>query len=145
MVLYTRGACILRMVYNRWKHSHTTVYNIGYHLIWCPKYRRSILTGDIEDRLKTIVFETANGIGVSIETIEIMPDHVHLFVKCSPTASPHWIVQQLKGVTSRKLRQEFPSLKSRLPTLWTRSYYCESVGHISEQTVKQYIHDQKNK
>ncbi len=77
--------------------------------------------------------------------MEVMPDHVHIFVKTDPTNSPHYIVQQLKGYTSRLLRQEFPSLKTRIPTLWTRSYFCESVGHISEKTVKQYIANQKNK
>lgn len=74
-----------------------------------------------------------------------MPDHVHLFVKSDPRNSPHFIVQQFKGHTSRVLREEFPSLKSRLPSLWTRSYYCESVGHISEETIKKYIEDQKGK
>ena len=74
-----------------------------------------------------------------------MPDHVHCFIKASPVDSPHFIVQQLKGYTSRILRQEFKQLKSKLPTLWTRSYYCESVGHISEETIKKYIMEQKNK
>lgn len=73
-----------------------------------------------------------------------MPDHVHIFIKTKPTLAPHYIVQQLKGYTSRILRKEFPKLKSRIPTLWTRSYYCESIGHISEETVKKYINDQKN-
>lgn len=71
-----------------------------------------------------------------------MPDHVHLFVKCSTIDSPHWIVQQLKGYTSRIMRKEFKMLKTRIPTLWTRSYFCESVGHISEETVKKYIDGQ---
>ena len=75
--------------------------------------------------------------------MEIMNDHVHLFLKAKPTASPHWIVQQLKGYTSRILRKEFSSIKTRLPSLWTRSYYIESVGHISEKTIKKYIEDQK--
>lgn len=73
-----------------------------------------------------------------------MPDHVHIFIKTKPTLAPHYIVQQLKGYTSRILRKEFPKLKSRIPTLWTRSYYCESIGYISEETVKKYIKDQKN-
>lgn len=77
--------------------------------------------------------------------MEIMPDHVHIFIQANPVDAPHYIVQQLKGFTSNILRKEFPSLKSRLPTLWTRSYYCESVGHISEDTVKKYIKEQKNK
>ena len=130
---------------NRWTKSKTVVYNIGYHLIWCSKYRRKVLTGDAETRLKELLAEKAGQIDIEIVQMEIMPDHVHLFVKATPVNSPHYIVQQLKGYTSRVLRQEFPSLKSRLPSLWTRSYYCESVGHISEETILKYIEDQKNR
>ena len=133
------------MATERWKHSNTTVYNIGFHLIWCPKYRRNVLENEIEERLKELLYGKAEEIGVTIEKMEVMPDHVHLFVKTTPTMSPHWIVQQLKGYTSRILRQEYSELRTRLPTLWTRSYYCESVGHISEATVKKYIEEQKNK
>jgi putative transposase len=129
---------------NRWTHSNTTVFNIGYHIIWCPKYRRKVLTEDIEIRLREILIEKSKLIGCEIIIQEIMPDHVHIFVKSNPTLAPHYIVQQLKGYSSRVLRKEFPKLKSRLPTLWTRSYYCESIGHISEETVKKYIADQKN-
>lgn len=118
---------------------------MGYHLIWCPKYRRPILTDKIAKRLEQLLKIKAEEIGISIGKLQIMPDHVHLFVKASPTAAPHWIVQQFKGFTSRILRQEFPELKSRLPTLWTRSYYCESIGHISETTVSRYIEEQKNR
>jgi putative transposase len=132
------------MVSQRWKRSNKSVFNVGYHLIWCPKYRRSVLVESIEVRLKELLLQKAKDIGVSIEKMEVMPDHVHLFVKSEPTASPHFIVQQLKGYTSRILRQEFPTLRSRLPTLWTRSYYVESVGHISESVIKKYIEEQKN-
>jgi len=128
----------------RWTHSNKAVFNIGYHLIWCPKYRRPVLVDDIEKRLKILLLQKAQQLKVTIETLEVLPDHLHLFIKCSPVDSPHYIVQQFKGFTSHQLRQEFASLKSRLPTLWTRSYYCESCGHISEQTVKKYIEDQKN-
>ena len=131
------------MSIDRWTTSNKAVYNIGYHLIWCPKYRRKVLSGAVETRLRQILLERAKEIGITIETMEIMPDHVHLLVKSPPTLAPHFIVQQLKGISSRLLRQEFPHLKSRLPTLWTRSYYCESVGHISEATVRKYIEDQK--
>lgn len=120
------------------------MYNIGYHLIWCPKYRRKVLEEHIQNRLRELLLEKAYEIGITIEKMEVLPDHVHLFVKSPPTASPHWIVQQLKGYSSRILRQEFPELKSRLPTLWTRSYYCESVGHISQKSVEKYIEQQKN-
>ena len=132
------------MVSKRWTYSDTTVYNIGYHLVWCPKYRRKVLVGDVEKRLRELLYKKAEEIGVSIETLEILPDHLHLFIKALPTASPHWIVQQLKGYSSHELRKEFDSLRTRMPTLWTRSYYVESCGHISEATVKKYIEAQKN-
>jgi putative transposase len=83
-------------------------------------------------------------INVEIVEIEIIPDHLHMFVKTKQVDAPHYIVQQFKGYTSRMLRAEFKHLV-KLPSLWTRSYYCESVGHISEETVKKYIEDQTNK
>lgn len=132
------------MTNERWTTSNKAVYNIGYHLIWCPKYRRKVLVGQVEIRLKELLIEKAKELGVIIETMEVMPDHTHLFIKSSPILSPHYIVQQLKGFTSFQLYKEFPLLKSRLPTLWTRSYYCESVGHISEETVRKYIEEQKS-
>lgn len=101
----------------RWKRSTTTVYNIGYHLIWCPKYRRKVLVGEVAERLKESLLQKAQQIEVEIVQMEVMPDHVHIFVKTTPTNSPHFIVQQLKGYTSRVLREEFLFLKSRLPSL----------------------------
>lgn len=127
----------------RWTTSHKAVYNIGYHLIWCPKYRRKVLVGDVADRLRELLCAKAEALGCHVETLEIMPDHVHLFLKSSPIHAPHYLVQQLKGATSHTLRDEFPALKTRLPTLWTRSYYCESIGHISEETIRRYIEEQK--
>lgn len=135
----------MNTVLKRWTTSNKAVFNVAYHLIWCPKYRRKVLVDKIEKRLKELLKEKAKEIDVIIDIMEVMPDHVHLFVKCSTTDSPHWIVQQLKGYTSRVLRMEFKELKSKLPTLWTRSYYCESVGHISEKKIKKYIEEQKNK
>ena len=129
----------------RWTTSRTAIYNCAYHLIWCPKYRRSVLVDDIEIRIKELLNVKANDIGLSIKAMEVMPDHVHLFVKCQPTDNPQWIVKNLKGYTSRMLRKEFPQLKKRLPCLWTRSYYCETVGHISAASIKKYIEQQKNK
>ncbi len=128
----------------RWKTSTSTVYNVCYHIIWCPKYRRKVLEGDVEIRLKELLHDKAEELEVEIEEMEVMPDHLHLFVNASPALAPHHIVQQFKGLTSRRLREEFPSLKSRLPSLWTRSYYIETIGHISEDTIRQYIKDQKN-
>ena len=129
----------------RWNTSKHAVFNIGYHLIWCPKYRRKVLVDGIDIRLKDVLLSISAQHNWTIEHLEVMPDHVHLFIKVSPDMSPAHIVSQFKGVSSRILREEFPRLKSRLPTLWTRSYYCESVGHISEETIKKYIEDQKSK
>jgi len=130
---------------SRWKRSKGCVYNIGYHIIWCPKYRRKVLVNGIDVRLKELLYEQSNKNGYELVGLEVMCDHVHIFVKCDPTNSPHQIVQQLKGFTSRILRNEYPNLKTRIPTLWTRSYYCESVGHISQDTITKYINDQKTK
>ena len=129
----------------RWTTSNKAVYNLGYHLIWCSKYRRDVLVTPVKEQLEKLLMEKAKRIDVQISSLEILPDYVHLFVKCSPVDSPHWIVQQLKGFTSRLLRKEFKVLRTRIPTLWTRSYYCESCSHISDVTVKKYIEDQKSK
>jgi putative transposase len=129
----------------RWKTSKTAVYNLGFHLIWCPKYRRNVLVDPIDKRLKELLLLKAKEIGVLIENVEVMPDHVHLFVKSTPNIAPQNLVRIFKGYTSRILREEFPHLKSRIPSLWTRSYFCESVGCISEETIKKYIENQKNK
>lgn len=129
----------------RWTTSRTAVFNVAYHLIWCPKYRRAVLVDGVDIRLKELLIKKAKEMKMSIEKLEVMPDHVHIFIKCQPVDNPQWIVKNLKGYSSRFLRKEFPTLKSRLPCLWTRSYYCESVGHISEATVKKYIESQKDK
>jgi putative transposase len=103
------------------------------------------LTGKIADRLVEILKAVAAEMEVEIAYLSVMLDHVHLFVKANPVDSPHWLVKQFKGVSSKTLREEFPELKSRLPTLWTRSYFCESVGHISEDTIRKYIESQGGK
>lgn len=130
---------------SRWKSSKHAVYNCVYHLIWCPKYRRKVLVGDVEIRLKELLLEKAQEHGWIIENMEVMPDHVHIFIKATTVDAPVYIVNQLKGYTSFRLRNEFPKLKSRIPTLWTRSYYCETIGHISEKTIKKYIDEQKTR
>jgi putative transposase len=129
----------------RWKSSEKAKFNIAYHLIWCPKYRRKVLVNGVDERLKVLLLEKAEKLKVVIENMEVMPDHIHLFVKCRPTDNPQQLVGQFKGYASRFLIEEFPHLKKRLPCLWTRSFFCESVGHISETTIKKYIEEQKNK
>ncbi|NDV84968.1 IS200/IS605 family transposase [Bacteroides sp. 51] len=129
----------------RWKTNPGCVYNVSYHIIWCPKYRRKLLTGEVEIRLKELLTFKSEQNGWEIKKMEIMPDHVHVFIKATPSDSIAHIVSQLKGFTAYQLRSEFPHLKTRVPTLWTRSYYVETIGHISEKTITQYIQDQKNK
>ena len=130
---------------DRWVNSKTAVYNLAYHIIWCPKYRRKVLVNEVEKELKRLLLMKANELNCKIETLEVMPDHVHVFIKTPPTIGVHFLVQQLKGVTARELRKQFKSLKTRLTNMWTRSYYAESVGHISEETIKRYIKEQKDK
>lgn len=130
---------------DRWVNSRTAVYNLAYHIIWCPKYRRKVLVNEVEVELKRLLFAKADELGCKIESLEVMPDYVHLFIKTPPTIGVHFLVQQLKGVTARELRRQFKFLKTRLPNMWTRSYYVESVGHISEETIKRYIEEQKGR
>lgn len=130
---------------SRWKTSTTAIFNLSYHLIWCPKYRRPVLIEDIQNRMLQLLHEKAKELDIEIIEANILPDHVHLFVRTKPIHSPQFVVGQLKGYTSRILRKEFPKLKSRLPTLWTRSYYIDSVGKLNEYTIRKYVQEQKNK
>lgn len=125
------------------KHNATSVVNINYHIIWCPKYRREVLVGEVETRLRELLPKIAEENGCTIDTMEVMPDHIHIFIKGTPTIPIHLIVKNLKGKSSRILRSEFPHLRRRLPCLWTRSYYCETIGCINEETIKKYIENQK--
>jgi putative transposase len=129
----------------RYAKNAGAVFSLKYHVVWCPKYRRPVLVGDVDRRLRELFAEKATELGMKIHALEIMPDHVHLFVESDPTRCVAEIVNRLKGYTSRVLRSEFPSLKSRLPTLWSRSYYAGSVGHVSAAVIEKYIADQKGK
>jgi len=129
----------------RLKSGKHVVFNLNYHIIWCPKYRREILVGDIEVRLKELLKAKSVEEGWEIKDMEVMPDHVHIFISVSPADAPITVASRLKGFTSFKLREEFPELKKKLPTLWTRSFFVESVGHISEETIRKYIINQKGK
>ncbi len=132
------------MATQRWKKSKTTIYNVNYHIIWCVKYRRKLLVDYVDKRLKQLLLKKAKDIDIIIEKMETDKDHIHLFVKANPTQAIHWIVQQLKGYSSRILRKELSIVRTRVPSLWTRSYYAETIGHISEDVIKKYIEDQRN-
>ncbi len=129
----------------RYRHNAGATYSLKYHVVWCPKYRRAVLVDVVADRLKVLLAEKSAELGMAIQALEVMPDHVHLFIESDPTRSVAEIVNRLKGYTSRVLRAEFPTLRSRLPTLWSRSYYAGSVGHVSAATVERYIAEQKGK
>jgi len=130
---------------SRFKHGQNTVYNIGYHIIWIPKYRKAILKGSFKDIIKKSLFDKAQDLNITIEEYEIIPDHVHLFIKCSPNHRVSDIVRQLKGYSSYILRKAYPKYRIKYKCLWSPSYYCESIGHISEYTVRKYIKDQTTK
>ena len=121
------------------------VFSLKYHLVWCPKYRRPVLDGAIEKRLREVLEDVRAEHGWTIHALEVMPDHVHLFIESDPIYSVAEIVNRLKGASSRILRSEFPALRSRLPTLWSRSYYAGTVGAVSDAVVRRYIESQKGK
>jgi putative transposase len=118
------------------------VYDLGLHVVWCPKYRRPVLGGRVAERLDELIRQKADERGWEIIALEVMPDHVHLFVKHDPKSSASYVANQFKGFTSRVLREEFPHLKSRMPTLWSSSYFAASVGAVSAATVEKYIDTQ---
>ena len=121
--------------------SHST-YNVAYHIVFSPKYRYNLLRYRAAERLKTLFLQAASHLGIIIQAMEVMPDHVHLFIIARPTISIPQILQYLKGYSSYFMRKEFTYLR-RYPSLWTRSYFVETVGHISEKTVVNYIQNQK--
>ena len=127
-----------------YKSNKNVVYSCKYHVVWCPKYRRKVITGKIEIRLKELIEETASAIGAEIIEMEIMPDHVHLLIEVDPQYGINKAVRHIKGVTSHTLRSEFPSLKSRLPSLWTNSYFVSTVGGAPLEKIKEYIENQKD-
>jgi putative transposase len=119
------------------------VYSCKYHVVWCPKYRRKVLVNSVDMRLKEIIHQTAQEFRATVIELEVMPDHVHLLCEVDPQFGIHRLVRNLKGRSSRLLRQEFPWLRSRLPTLWTNSYFVATVGGAPLVVIKQYIENQK--
>jgi putative transposase len=129
----------------RYRKNAGAVFSLKYHIVWCPKYRRPVLVDVVESRLRGLLEGKAAELEMTVHTLEIMPDHVHLFVESDPTRSVAEIVNRLKGFSSRFLRREFASLRSRLPCLWSRSYYAGTVGAVSEAVIRRDIESQKGK
>ena len=120
------------------------VYQCTFRVVWCPKYRRPVITGDVDTRLKQIIRDVCAERDAPIAELETMPEHVHLLVTVDPQYGIHRLVKQIKGRSSRLLRQEFPHLRRRLPTLWTNSYFVATVGDTTLEVAKQYVENQRN-
>jgi putative transposase len=133
------------MPVSRYAKNAGAVFSLKYHLVWCPKYRRPVLIRPVDARLKALLKDVAREHDMTIHAAEVMPDHVHLFVEADPTLCVAETVNRFKGRTSRVLREEFRQLRTRLPTLWSRSYFAGTVGAVSEATVRRYIEAQKGR
>lgn len=129
---------------SKFKSNNNIVYSCKYHVIWCPKYRRKVLIHGVDVRLKEIIQSVCDEHQAELIELEVMPEHVHLLVDCDPQFGIAKLIRYIKGRSSRLLRQEFPWLKSRLPTLWTNSYFVSTVGGAPLAVIKQYIEDQKS-
>ncbi len=127
-----------------YKSNNNVVYSCKYHVIWCPKYRKSVLVGRVAERLRQIIKEVCSERGCEIHSHEIMSDHVHLLVEVDPQYGIHRLIKQIKGRSSRLLRKEFAELTTRLPTLWSNSYFVSTVGGAPLSVIKQYVENQKN-
>ena len=127
------------------RRTRHAAYEIRYHFVWVPKYRRKVLVGGIPERLTVLLSEKTQEMGGEIIDLAIQPDQVHLFCIFPPTHAPHPIMHGLKGYTAFMLRKAFPHLKSRLPNMWTRSYYVGTSGNVSAQTIQRYIDEQKGR
>ena len=123
----------------KYRHNSNIVYSCKYHVVFCPKYRRKVLTPDIVARMKEIMEQVAASHEFEIMESEVMLDHVHILLEVDPQWGIHRAIKAIKGVSSRLLRQEFPILKKRLPSLWTNSYFVSTVGGAPLEIVKQYI------
>ena len=124
-----------------YQHKNTSVSMVNYHIVFCPKYRRKLLVGKIKVRLEEIIRDVALENGWKIISREVMPNHVHLFVRADTRTPPEIVVKRFKGRSSRYLRNEFPELL-KMPTLWTRSYFLSTAGNVSASVINKYIEQQ---
>lgn len=120
-------------------------FQCAFHVVWCSKYRRAVIGGRMEQRLKQIIAEVVEEKGAWLVELETMPDHVHLLVEVDPQFGVHKLVKAIKGRSSRALREEFPWLRSRLPSLWTNSYFVATVGRAPLSVIKRYVETQKSR
>lgn len=132
-----RNTCSVRC-----ESANKTVFSAKYHIVWCPKYRRKVLAGEVETRLGEIVGEVCDELGASVIEMEVMPDHVHLLAGIPPAVALSVFVQAIKGRSCRLLRQEFPHLRG-LPALWSSSWFISTVGGAPLHVVCRYVENQK--
>ena len=118
-------------------------YTLNYHYVWCTKHRRKALTGEVAERLRMIIDDIAGQMGFDVISLDVQPDHVHLYISSPPKYSPAKLINAIKGASSRRLRNEFPELRSTVneETLWTRTYYVGTAGHVSSETIRMYIEE----
>ena len=127
----------------KYKSNNNLVFSCKYHVVLCPKYRRKVLVNGVDARLKELIKEVCDECNIDIIEMEIMPDHVHLLMEVDPQFGVHKAVKRIKGRSSCVLRQEFSWLTTRLPTLWSNSYFVSTVGGAPLSVIKQYIENQK--
>lgn len=128
---------------SNYRTTETTVYCCRYHVIFCPKYRRKVLINGIDERFKEIVLSMQENENFIVLEMEVMPDYVHLLLDVDPTIGINVVVSRIKGKTAHILTREFPEIRRRIPTLWTRSKFIATVGSVSLETVEEYIKSQK--
>ena len=128
---------------NKYKSNNNIVFSCKYHIVWCPKYRRKVLIGDVEKRLKEIIKELSLELNVEIIEMETDKDHIHILIDIDPQFGVMKFIRLAKGRSSKLLRDEFHHLKTKLPTLWTNSAFISTVGGASLEIVKQYIESQQ--
>ncbi len=130
---------------NKYRRTNTTVSLINYHFVFCPRYRRKIfLNVKVEERFKEIVYELCTELDITVLSSECHKDHTHLFLNALPQLSPSEIMAKIKGVSSRKLRQEFNHLNKAV-SLWTSSFFVSTAGDASSETIKKYVDEQKTR
>jgi putative transposase len=134
------------------KTSSHSKHNLNYHFIWIPKYRKKLLVGKVATILRDIIEGNCNDLELDLLALEVMPDHIHLFVSADPADTPADLIHKIKGNTSIQLRRCFPGLKhlgyptlKEYDSLWARGYYVGSAGHVSQDAVKRYILEQQGK
>ena len=121
------------------------IFKNQFHVVFCPKYKRPVLKEGIAKRLSDILYAEAQKMRVHILSLDIQPDHVHMSISFDPRLSLHKVIKQFKAVSSHILREEFPELVSKLPSLWTRSYLSSTDAILDDILIKEYLNSQRGK